>query len=81
MSLLAVIVGVVVAAITELTAREREVLELVAQGKGNQQIADELFLSLKTVRNQVSTIFGKLGVQDRPAALVMARERGLGSNS
>lgn len=61
-----------------LTPREREVLDLVAQGKANQQIADALFLSLKTVRNQVSTIFTKLGVQDRPTAIVLAREQGMG---
>lgn len=62
-----------------LTPREREVLELIAQGKANPLIADALFVSLKTVRNQVSAIFTKLGVQNRAAAIVMAREQGMGS--
>jgi DNA-binding NarL/FixJ family response regulator len=62
----------------ELTAREEEVLSLVAQGKSNQQIAKELFLSLKTVRNHVSNIFLKLQVADRAQAVIRAREAGLG---
>ena len=61
-----------------LTTREREVLDLVAQGKANPEIAEDLFISVKTVRNQVSSIFTKLGVQDRSAAIVLAREQGLG---
>jgi DNA-binding NarL/FixJ family response regulator len=62
----------------ELTDREREILELVARGQGNQVIARELFLSQKTVRNHVSNIFTKLHVADRAQAIVRAREAGLG---
>ena len=62
-----------------LTSREREVLDLVARGHSNAQIADDLYLSVKTIRNQVSAIFSKLGVVDRASAIVMAREQGLGS--
>ncbi len=61
-----------------LTEREREVLSLVAQGRGNQEIADRLFLSLKTVRNHLSGIYGKLQVADRTQAALRAREAGLG---
>lgn len=62
----------------ELTAREREVLDLVAAGRRNQGIADELFLSPKTVANHISSIFVKLGVADRSEAIVRARQGGLG---
>jgi DNA-binding NarL/FixJ family response regulator len=65
-------------AFPELTDREREVLELIAQGRNNQQIAGTLFLSPKTVRNHVSNIFMKLHVADRAQAIVLAREAGLG---
>jgi DNA-binding NarL/FixJ family response regulator len=65
-------------AFPELTEREEEVLSLVAQGKTNQQIAKELFVSLKTVRNHVSNIFLKLQVADRAQAVIRAREAGLG---
>jgi len=61
-----------------LTGREREVLELIAAGRGNAAIAQHLSLSLKTVRNHVSNIFAKLQVSDRAAAIVKAREAGLG---
>ena len=64
-----------------LTDREREVLEMVAAGKGNATIAHELVISLKTVRNHVSNIFTKLQVSDRSAAIVKAREAGLGGGS
>lgn len=60
-----------------LTEREREVLGLVAAGKGNAAIAHELMISLKTVRNHVSNIFTKLQVSDRATAIVKAREAGL----
>ncbi len=53
------------AAFPELTEREREVLELIAQGRSNAEIAGTLFLSQKTVRNHVSNIFMKLHVADR----------------
>jgi DNA-binding NarL/FixJ family response regulator len=67
------------AAFPSLTEREREVLELIATGKGNAAIANELMLTLKTVRNHVSNIFGKLQVADRAAAIVKARDAGFGA--
>lgn len=65
-------------AFPELTAREREVLELIAQGRNNRAIAEQLELSLKTVRNHVSNVFNKLQVIDRAGAIVKAREAGMG---
>jgi DNA-binding NarL/FixJ family response regulator len=65
-------------AFPDLTDREREVLELVAQGESNRKIAERLFLSEKTIRNNVSNIFNKLQVVDRSQAIVRAREAGLG---
>ena len=62
----------------ELTEREREVLELLARGKSNQNIARELFVSSKTIRNHVSNIFTKLHVADRAQAIIRARDAGLG---
>lgn len=62
----------------ELTEREREVLDLISQGKNNADIADRLSLSQKTVRNNVSTILSKLQVADRASVIVRAREAGLG---
>jgi DNA-binding NarL/FixJ family response regulator len=62
-----------------LSDREREVLTLMAEGAANGDIARRLFLSDKTVRNYVSSIFSKLDVDSRPAAMVRAREAGLGS--
>ena len=62
----------------ELSGRERDVLELLAAGRSNGQIAQALFLSPKTVRNQVSSIFSKLQVADRAEAIVRARRAGLG---
>jgi DNA-binding NarL/FixJ family response regulator len=61
-----------------LTDREREVLELVAQGLDNRRIAQRLTLSDKTVRNHLSTILTKLGVVDRAAAIAKARDAGVG---
>jgi DNA-binding NarL/FixJ family response regulator len=69
--------GSTAAAFPSLTEREREVLELVAAGKGNATIAHELVISLKTVRNHVSNILTKLQVSDRASAIVRAREAGL----
>jgi len=69
--------GSTAAAFPALTDREREVLGLIAAGKGNATIAHELVISLKTVRNHVSNIFTKLQVADRSAAIVKAREAGL----
>ena len=62
----------------ELTERERELLGLLAQGLTNAAIAERLTLSPKTVRNHVSNIFSKLRVADRAAAVIRAREAGLG---
>jgi DNA-binding NarL/FixJ family response regulator len=70
--------GSTTVAFPSLTERERDVLEMVAVGKGNATIAHELMISLKTVRNHVSNVFTKLQVSDRSAAIVMAREAGLG---
>jgi DNA-binding NarL/FixJ family response regulator len=61
------------------TQREREVLALIAVGKGNAAIAHELQINLKTVRNHVSNIFTKLQVTDRASAIVKARDAGLAS--
>jgi len=65
-------------AFPQLTAREREILDLLAAGRSNPQIAQALFLSPKTVRNNVSNIFAKLQVADRAEAIVRARDAGLG---
>jgi DNA-binding NarL/FixJ family response regulator len=65
-------------AFPELTEREREILTLIAQGHNNNDIADRLVLSPKTVRNNVSNIFSKLQVADRAQAIVRARDAGLG---
>lgn len=62
----------------QLTVREREILDLLAAGRSNPQIAQTLFLSPKTVRNNVSNIFAKLQVADRAEAIVRARDAGLG---
>jgi DNA-binding NarL/FixJ family response regulator len=62
----------------ELTDREREILDLVAQGYNNSDIAQRLTVSLKTVANHVSNIFSKLQVADRAQAIIRAREAGLG---
>lgn len=62
----------------QLTDRERDVLELIAAGHGNAAIAARLSLSPKTIRNNVSSIFGKLQVVDRSEAIVRARRAGLG---
>ena len=62
----------------ELTERERAVLALIAQGYTNSALADQLVLSPKSVRNYVSSIFGKLQVADRTEAVRKARDAGLG---
>ncbi|WP_433727892.1 response regulator [Actinoplanes sp. CA-051413] len=62
----------------ELTDRERQVLKLLAEGRGNHEIARRLALSEKTVRNHVSAILSKLHVSDRAAAVARARDAGLG---
>jgi DNA-binding NarL/FixJ family response regulator len=65
-------------AFPDLTDRERAILNLIAQGHNNPEIAARLVLSPSTVRNYVSNIFGKLQVADRAQAIVRAREAGLG---
>jgi len=65
----------------ELTDREDEVLELIAAGRSNQEIATRLAISDKTVRNHVANIFNKLRVADRAGAIVRAREAGLGRDT
>jgi DNA-binding NarL/FixJ family response regulator len=62
----------------ELTARELEVLELIARGLKNIEIAERLVISPKTVRNYISIIFSKLQVADRVEAVLQARQAGLG---
>jgi pimeloyl-ACP methyl ester carboxylesterase/DNA-binding CsgD family transcriptional regulator len=64
----------------DLTAREREVLELIAQGLDNAQVAARLGLSEKTVRNNITRIFDKIGVENRSQAIVTARDAGLGAS-
>jgi DNA-binding NarL/FixJ family response regulator len=62
----------------QLTAREHEVLDLIAAGRSNSEVTELLVLSPKTVRNHVSNIFAKLQVADRAQAIVLARDAGLG---
>jgi len=61
----------------DLTEREQEVLQLMARGMANQEIADELFISLKTVKTHVSNILSKLDVVDRTQAVVYAFKHNL----
>jgi DNA-binding NarL/FixJ family response regulator len=63
--------------ICELTARETEILRLMAEGKRNREIADALFLSEKTVKNYISSILFKLQVNSRTEAALLAVKRGL----
>ena len=65
-------------AFPELTAREREILDLIARGHDNTGISTRLYLSPNTVRNHISRVFAKLGVANRAQAIVRAREAGLG---
>jgi DNA-binding NarL/FixJ family response regulator len=65
-------------ALPELSARELEVLDLIASGLGNFQIARDLFISPKTLSNHISSIFAKLRVADRAEAIQRARDAGLG---
>ena len=62
--------------LAELTPRERDLLEFVAQGSDNNEIAARLNISVKTVRNHLSTIFGKLGLSTRAQVIVQARDAG-----
>ncbi|CAA9246963.1 MAG: hypothetical protein AVDCRST_MAG93-1570, partial [uncultured Chloroflexia bacterium] len=61
----------------ELSKREREVLERIARGASNEQIAEDLGIAIQTVRNYVSTLYDKLEVHSRGEAIVWARERGI----
>jgi pimeloyl-ACP methyl ester carboxylesterase/DNA-binding CsgD family transcriptional regulator len=65
-------------AFAQLTLREGEVLERIAQGLDNGEIAAQLGMSEKTVRNHITHIFDKLGVQNRSQAIVLARDKGMG---
>lgn len=64
--------------VDDLTNREQEILELIAQGLNNHQIAEHLVISHKTVRNHITSVFSKLQVADRAQAIVLAREAGFG---
>ncbi|THG28538.1 response regulator [Naasia lichenicola] len=66
-------------AFPQLTAREREVLDLIARGISNAAIATRLGIAAKTIGNHISAIFLKLGVASRPEAIVLARESGFGA--
>ena len=61
-----------------LTAREAEVLDGVARGLNNREVAELLRISEKTVRNHLTTVFSKLGIASRGQAIVAARNAGLG---
>jgi len=63
--------------IAELTVREREVIALVAEGMRNRQIGERLFISEKTVRHYLTSVFDKLGVADRLALMIYAFQHGL----
>jgi len=64
-----------------LTAREREILDWIARGQTNAQIAHRLHIAEKTVRNHVTSVFSKLGLQHRSQVIVMARKAGLGRDN
>lgn len=61
----------------DLTSRELEVLRLIGEGKSNQEIADDLFIGIKTVKTHVSNILSKLGVEDRTQAAIYAHRSGI----
>ena len=65
------------AGLRSLTAREREILKLIAQGKSNQDISSELFISEHTVKTHISNLFRKLGMTDRVQAVLFAIEKGV----
>jgi DNA-binding NarL/FixJ family response regulator len=70
--------GTTAPALGGLSARERELLDLLARGLDNAQIAAHLGLAEKTVRNRVSALFDALGVENRSQAIVRARDAGFG---
>jgi NarL family two-component system response regulator LiaR len=61
----------------DLTDREMEVLKLIALGKSNQEIADDLFIGVKTVKYHLTNLFSKLGVEDRTQAAIYAHRNGI----
>ncbi|WP_054949078.1 response regulator [Numidum massiliense] len=63
----------------QCTARELEVLSLIGEGRSNQEIADQLFIGIKTVKTHVSNILSKLGVEDRTQAAIYAHRHGISS--
>ena len=63
--------------IAQLSNREQKILGEIAKGLSNREIADGLFISEKTVRNHITSVFDKLGVSSRAQAIVMAKEVGL----
>jgi DNA-binding NarL/FixJ family response regulator len=65
----------------DLTSREREVLDLIAAGVRNAEIARQMSIAPKTVANHIAAIFNKLQVADRNQAIVLARDAGLGRNT
>jgi DNA-binding NarL/FixJ family response regulator len=69
------------AAFPELTERELEILELIAEGRSNADIGQRLGIAPKTVRNHVANVLNKLEVADRSQAIVRAREAGLGGEN
>src|SRR5262249_49490647 len=69
--------GSAVLSLSDLTPRERQVLEIVAEGLDNYEIAVRLSISEKTVRNHVSIIFSKLQIRSRAQAVALARDAGL----
>ncbi|HSG18801.1 MAG TPA: response regulator transcription factor [Anaerolineae bacterium] len=62
----------------DLTDREHEILELIARGRNNQEIASHLHITMKTVSNHISNIYNKLQVADRAQAIVLAKDAGMG---
>jgi PAS domain S-box-containing protein len=73
--------GATAPAVAELSKREREVLELLCEGLDDKAIASQLDLSGNTVRNHVSRLYAKIGVNRRSAAVIWARERGIGGRA
>ncbi len=68
-------------ALADLTERERDVLDLIARGQNNHDIARQLHIAPKTVSNHISNIFNKLQVADRAQAIIKAREAGFGQGN